>query len=104
MRNDRLELGAWNITCQRCGFKYKNYQIRKEHTGLLVCHGSDTNNCWDKEPQTRFRIPEPIRIPWSRPEAADNFIHYARWSDAIQGLEATGAVGNLSLSLSLAFT
>ncbi len=33
-----------NAICDRCGFRYKFYNLKKEWTGLMVCDG-----CW--EPQ-----------------------------------------------------
>jgi hypothetical protein len=71
MRN-YLELGKWNAICDRCGFKRKNDQLRKEWTGLMVC--ADT--CWEsKHPQLMLRVPEDNpSVPWARTEPADTFV------------------------------
>jgi hypothetical protein len=29
--------GSWNVICQRCGFKHKAEEVKKEWTGLTVC-------------------------------------------------------------------
>lgn len=37
--------------CQRCGFKFRLTQLRKEWTGFRVCKGTGTNDCWDQKPK-----------------------------------------------------
>lgn len=52
--------------CDRCGFKCRHRQLRKEWTGLLVC-----GPCWDpRPPETRpLRLkPEGVPIRDARPE------------------------------------
>lgn len=70
MRN-YLELGKWNVICDRCGFKYKNTDLRKEWTGLMVC-----DSCWEpRHPQTLIKVPkEDSSVPWARPEPTDVFV------------------------------
>lgn len=60
-----VELGKWNVICDRCGFKYKNDKLRIEWTGLMTCHGEDTNNCWEPKPfvTPQSRVERP-RIPY----------------------------------------
>lgn len=69
MRN-YLELGKWNVICDRCGRQYKNDALRKEWTGLMVCDG-----CFEtRHEQTLIRPPrEENTIPWSRPEPDEIF-------------------------------
>lgn len=76
MRN-YLELGKWNVICDRCGFEFKNDELRKEWTGLMVC-----SKCWEpRHPQTLIRVPkDDPSVPWSRPEPPDDFAE----TDAIQ--------------------
>jgi hypothetical protein len=71
MRN-HLELGSWNVVCDRCGLKRKNYQLRQEWTGLMVC--ADT--CYEtRHPQTLINTrSENISVSWSRPEPEDVYI------------------------------
>jgi hypothetical protein len=70
MRN-YLVLGKWNVVCDRCGFQFKNDQLKKEWTGLMVC-----DKCWEpRHPQTLIRVPkEEIAPPWCRPEPEDVFV------------------------------
>lgn len=72
MRN-HLELGAWNVICDRCGFKHKNYQLQKEWTGLMVC-----GKCFEpRHPQDFLRLrPDTGNVPWTRPEQEDVFIPF----------------------------
>lgn len=56
---------AWAI-CDRCGFKFRHSQLRKEWTGLLVCPAD-----WDpRPPQTKpIRLrPEGVPVRDARPE------------------------------------
>lgn len=61
----------WNALCDRCGFKFKSFQLKKEWTGLMVC-----DPCWEpRHEQDLIKVPkEEEQIPWSRPEPADTFI------------------------------
>jgi hypothetical protein len=55
--------GAWNVTCDRCGFNYKSFQLREEWTGLMVCE-----TCFEhRHPQDliRARKDDP-HVPWVR--------------------------------------
>jgi hypothetical protein len=61
----------WRI-CDRCGFKYRASETKREWTGLIVC----AEKCWEpRHPQdyvkgTRDR--QVVRDP--RPEADDSFL------------------------------
>ena len=70
MALDIFVLGDFNRICDRCGFKYKASDTRKEWTGLIVC-----DRCWEeRHPQEFVRgIPDKQAAPEPRPEAADNF-------------------------------
>jgi hypothetical protein len=70
MRN-YLVLGKWNVICDRCGFEYKNDELREEWTGLRTCKA-----CWEpKHPQLMIRVPtDNPTPPWTRPEPEDTFI------------------------------
>jgi len=61
---DYAKLGAWNVYCDRCRRKYKNDELRKEWTGLMVCE-----KCWDpRNPQDFPKvIKEDIAPSWARP-------------------------------------
>lgn len=66
----QYEAGQWNVACPRCGKRLKARQLRKEWTGLRVCHGAGTNNCWDpKHPQDSVKGKADRQTPpWVQPE------------------------------------
>ncbi len=59
------------MICDRCGFKYWNYELRMEWTGLMVCSAD-----WDpRHPQDFVRgVPDHQAVAIARPEPADVFI------------------------------
>lgn len=67
--------GQWNALCDRCGFKYKSGQMSKEWTGLMVCKGAGTNDCWEPRSSQEFvRGKVDRQAPrWVRPEPDDVF-------------------------------
>lgn len=67
------EAGQWNVVCARCGLRCKARQLRKEWTGLRVCHGPGTRNCWEpRHPQDSVRgKPDRQAPPWVQPEPPD---------------------------------
>lgn len=56
---------VWRALCDRCGFDYYNYELRKEWTGFMVC-----DKCWEpRHPQDMIRAPkESEPLPWTRPD------------------------------------
>lgn len=75
-QSDHYEPGQWNALCDRCGFKFKARKLRKEWTGLRVCDGPDTNNCFEeRNPQDFVRGKPDKQTPsWTRPEPTDAFL------------------------------
>jgi len=71
MSKTTLELGKWNVICDRCGFKFKNTELRKDWQGLMVC--KDDFELRNQQDFIRIR-PEEVAPPWVRPEAPDQFI------------------------------
>lgn len=65
----KYEAGSWKAECDRCGFDYKNYQLRREWTGLMVCRGPGTNDCWEpRHPQDQIQgVPDRQAPEWVRP-------------------------------------
>ena len=61
--------GDFNRICDRCGFKYKASQTRKEWTGLIVCH-----KCWEpRHPQDFVRGRRDRQsVPYPRPEPSQD--------------------------------
>ncbi len=62
---DYFAAGQWNAICDRCGFKKKSGQLRKEWTGLRVC-----SECWEPRNLQDFvrGKRDDQSIPWSRPD------------------------------------
>ena len=75
-QSDYLLQGSNNVICDRCGFKYKRKDLRKEWTGLWVCDGGHTNGCFEsRHPQDFVRgRRDQQNPPWVRPEPTDDFI------------------------------
>lgn len=73
MHQSKFESGQHNTICDRCGFEYKARQLRQEWTGLRVCSGHGTNECWEKRhPQEFVRGVKDKQAPqWVRPEPPD---------------------------------
>lgn len=65
-----FELGQWKAQCDRCGFDYKARHLKREWTGLRVCRGPNTNDCWEpRHPQESLRGKADRQAPpWTRPE------------------------------------
>ena len=66
-----LVLGDHNAICDVCGFKFKASQLAKRWDGFMVCEKD-----WEqRHPQDTLRVkPENTTVPWSRPEASDQFV------------------------------
>lgn len=62
--------------CQRCGFEFNLSALKREWTGLLVCHGADSNDCWDpRQPQDYVRgVADRQSIKNPSPEPQDSFL------------------------------
>lgn len=74
---------AWRAICQRCGFEFASGQIKQEYTGLRVCSGAGTNDCWEpRHPQELLKgRADRQRTPWSSPEPADVFDASRVWNE-----------------------
>lgn len=89
MKHPYLVLGDHNAICDRCGQKYKASSLRKTWDGLWVCQKD-----WEpRHPQELIRaIKDDPSVPWSRPEAQDQFIQvitiFSR--SAVAGLAVAG--------------
>ena len=87
--SDNYRAGDWLACCDRCGFRYRASELRKEWTGLRVCDGPGTNRCYEaRHPQEAV----PGRAdrqtpPWTRPEQPDAFVARRVWNDATKAWE-----------------
>ena len=61
-----IEIGMWNAICDRCGFKFKNIDLKVEWNGLMTC-----KDCWEPRHPLDFvrGIPDDSSVPWSRPDS-----------------------------------
>ena len=68
--SDHFVLGKWKAVCDRCGFDYKNTDLRLEWTNLRVCHGPGTNDCWQaRNTQEHVKgVVDRQAPPWVRPQ------------------------------------
>lgn len=84
---DRYVHGSWNVTCQRCGFKYKAEQIEQEpYTKFLVCRGPGTNDCWEPRHPQEYLKPRPFdnsKVAYVRPEPNPNFVEVSRVAEDV---------------------
>lgn len=64
--------GQWNFFCELCGAKTKSGDAMKTWNGLYVCkHHREARN-----PQDFIRgVRDDPSVPWSRPEAPDQFVN-----------------------------
>lgn len=98
MNNTRLELGKWNVICDRCFRKLKNTDVRKEWTGFMVCE-----RCWEaRHPQDLIKaIKESGPRPFVRPEkTTDDFQTVPYISESTGTQETTIPAGTFNMSLS----
>ena len=58
--------GQWNALCDRCGFKFKSGDLKKEWQGLYVC-----KDCWEIRQPLDFLegVPDDPSVPWTRPDS-----------------------------------
>lgn len=83
MPETTFKLGKWKADCDRCGLTYHNDQLRREWTGLMVCFGPGTAECWEpRHPQDFVRgVRDAQAPPWTRPEPAAVFTREALTHD-----------------------
>ena len=65
----KLKLGMWNVQCQRCGFDFKNVDIKEEWQGLKVCY-----SCYEpRHPQEFLRgNKDDPQVPYTYPDSNAN--------------------------------
>lgn len=83
--------GQWNAICDRCGFKFKSSELRKDWQGLMVCD----KDFETRHPQSLLKIPTEKAFPeWTRPRPADLMpaICYIYAIDAYAGLGEAGCM------------
>ena len=97
---DNYKHRSWNLICQRCGSKYKAHQITKEWTGLLVCKGPGTKECFDhRNPQDFVRSrTDKQTVPFASPEPEYTFAEESECSICDrQGIVGIGTAGCMTV-------
>lgn len=86
---DNYKLGDARAICDRCGQEFRRSQLRKEWTGLRVCDGPSTSNCYEvRHPQEFVRGKADKQTPaWTRPEPEPEFVQPRVWNDATKAWE-----------------
>lgn len=89
MSYEYLQLGSWNVICDRCGFQYKAEQLKEEWTGAIVCRGPGTNDCWEPRNQQDYVRPRPeeTSIQDRAGEPPDSFVSVT-YVDSSVGVQA----------------
>jgi len=83
--------GQWNAICDRCGFKFKSSELKKDWQGLMVCE----KDFEPRHPQSLIKTVTETAFPdWTRPETEDTFIHVCFiWNEsAYAGLGSAGCL------------
>lgn len=68
---------GWDL-CARCGVQYPEWKLRREWSGMNVCHGPSTNECWSpRHPQEYVQAVKDTQgvKPNMRPEPEAMFIY-----------------------------
>lgn len=62
--------GQWNVICDVCGFKKKSGEVKLRWDGLYVCKED-----WEPRHSLDFirAVPDDQSVPFTRPEAEDQF-------------------------------
>lgn len=81
--------GQHNAICDRCGFKFKSGELKKDWQGLMVC-----NEDFElRNPQDFLRIqPERVVPDWVRPRPPDVFIENLGLFDKLEAISGEGFV------------
>lgn len=89
--------GQYNAICDRCGFKFKSSELRKDWQGLMVCD----KDFEQRHPQDLIKIRAEKIIPdWVRPRPEDIFIHLFQCTlETSQGIAGVGVAGCMTAGL-----
>lgn len=100
MKN-RLQWGDWNAICDKCGFKFKASELRKDWQGLMVCE----TDYELRHPQDFIRVrPDNPAVPWARPEGEDQFIAPACYLWDTSAYAGLGVAGCMQAGYTTPFT
>lgn len=96
--------GQWNAICDRCGFKFKSSELKKDWQGLMVCE----EDYETRHPQDFIKVrTEKVLPDWVRPRPGDVFIESCTaWgSSGYAGLATAGCMqaGNNTVPYSVLY-
>jgi hypothetical protein len=87
--NHKYLSGEWNCLCDRCGFKFKSSELKKDWQGLMVC----SKDYEARHPQDFIKVSPEKAIPeWTRPRTEDSFVEICYLWD-LSGYAGLGAAG-----------
>ncbi len=94
--------GQYNALCDRCGFKFKSSELKKDWQGLMVC----SKDYEARHPQDFIKVRPEKAIPeWTRPRTEDVFteVCYLWELSGYAGLGSAGcmAAGNSTFSYTM---
>jgi hypothetical protein len=90
-----LEIGKWNVICDRCGGKQKSDEVTKTWDGLIVCKPEVTPGCFEhRHPQDFVRpVTDNQSVPFVRAEPTDQFVDVTYISESVGVQERTRPTG-----------
>ena len=95
---NELKKGAYNALCDRCGFKMKNFDLKKEWNGLYTCR-----DCWEPRHPSDFQgeidYTDNPSVPWTRPDTNANTSATAIDGTAIETDNEADTVGDADKTL-----
>lgn len=93
--NNTLEIGKWNVICDRCGSKQKSDEVTKTWDGLIVCKPEKKAGCFEpRHPQDFVRsVPDEQKVAFTRPESTDQFVSVTYISTSVGTQENTIPAG-----------
>ena len=90
MKTTWWKSGDWNAICAVCGWKFKASELKERWDGMRVCREDyDQRHPLDFPNSIR---PEPV-LPWTRPEAQDQFVAEVCTVAGRQGVAGVGTAG-----------
>lgn len=80
---------GWLAICDRCGFEFHSFELKKEWNGLMTCQ-----SCWEpRHPQDFVRaVRDEQTPPWTRPEGEDTFAPVC-YLEGLSGYAGLGVAG-----------
>ena len=83
----RYIAGQYNVICDRCGFKFKSGELKKDWQGLMVC----AKDFETRHPQDLIKIRQEKAIPeWVRPRPEEVFLYTTCTLQGTQGVADVG--------------